>query len=175
MKLFNFETQRFIDNITSITPGALKGGLNAVDRHPAKDEVVIGGADGVPKLYKMYREQNRQIGDDFNLIRPYAAMSGSIYDVRFNQDGSRVVACSSIDGLGQIRVYQTDDAKQLLNIDVPEGGLFTVDFAPDGKTIVAGGFEGNVRIYNAESGELLKSFPPVPLQPAPQTTAVNPQ
>src|SRR5690606_18419904 len=44
MKLVNVETQRFIDNITSITPGALKGGLHAVDRHPTKDELLIGGA-----------------------------------------------------------------------------------------------------------------------------------
>ncbi|MCA9198200.1 MAG: hypothetical protein KDA87_11705, partial [Planctomycetales bacterium] len=34
MKLIEVETERFIDNITSITPGALKGGVHAVDRHP---------------------------------------------------------------------------------------------------------------------------------------------
>ena len=32
MKLTEVATQRFIDNVTSITPGALKGGLMAVDR-----------------------------------------------------------------------------------------------------------------------------------------------
>ncbi|MBW3600149.1 MAG: c-type cytochrome, partial [Planctomycetes bacterium] len=51
MKLINVPTQRFIDNISSITPGALKGGLHAVDRHPTKDELLIGGADGIPKIY----------------------------------------------------------------------------------------------------------------------------
>src|SRR5207248_8872514 len=38
MKLTEVATQRFVDNISSITPGALKGGLLTVDRHPAKDE-----------------------------------------------------------------------------------------------------------------------------------------
>ncbi len=33
-KLTEVATQRFVDNITSITPGALKGGLGAVARHP---------------------------------------------------------------------------------------------------------------------------------------------
>ena len=33
-KLTEVATQRFVDNITSITPGALKGGLSAVARHP---------------------------------------------------------------------------------------------------------------------------------------------
>ena len=33
-KLTEVATQRFIDNISSITPGALRGGLQAVARHP---------------------------------------------------------------------------------------------------------------------------------------------
>ncbi len=36
MKLTEVATQRFIDNVTSITPGALKGGLLAVARNPIK-------------------------------------------------------------------------------------------------------------------------------------------
>ncbi len=91
MKLVEVATQRFVDNITSITPGALKGGLAAVDRHPAKDELLIGGADGVPKIYQMLRTKARVIGDDFNLIKAYEAVPGRIYDVQFNHDGSRFV------------------------------------------------------------------------------------
>ena len=34
VKLTEVATQRFIDNITSITPGALKGGIRPVARHP---------------------------------------------------------------------------------------------------------------------------------------------
>ena len=61
MKLTEVATERLVDNITSITPGALKGGLLAVDRHPTKDELLIGGADGTPKLYQMYRTKARKI------------------------------------------------------------------------------------------------------------------
>ncbi len=76
VKLTEVATERFIDNITSITPGALKGGVNAVARHPHRDEIVIGGADGVPKVYRLERLTERRIGDDANLIRrcrPYRA------------------------------------------------------------------------------------------------------
>ena len=45
-KLTEVATQRFVDNITSITPGALKGGIAAVARHPKRDEIVVGGSDG---------------------------------------------------------------------------------------------------------------------------------
>jgi len=62
-KLTEVATQRFIDNLTSITPGALRGGLLAVARHPKRDEIVIAGADGQPKVYRMQRLSVRVIGD----------------------------------------------------------------------------------------------------------------
>src|SRR5205807_3806971 len=86
MKLVEVATQRFVDNITSITPGALKGGLMAVARHPTKDELLVGGADGVPKIYRMYRQKKRVIGDDFNLLRKFDGTQGRIIDVRFCPD-----------------------------------------------------------------------------------------
>ncbi|HYE59404.1 MAG TPA: c-type cytochrome domain-containing protein, partial [Rhodothermales bacterium] len=66
-KLIEMATQRFVDNITSITPGALKGGIATVARHPSRDEIVIGGADGQPKVYRVHRLVERKIGDDSNL------------------------------------------------------------------------------------------------------------
>ena len=166
VKLVNIGTQRFIDNITSITPGALKGGLHAVDRHPTKDEIVAAGADGAPKIYRVFRLKNkaRKIGDDFNKIRAFEAMQGRVFDARFNHDGSQLVACSSYNGTGQLRVYKTDDGKKLTSVDVAEGGLFTADFSKDGKLVATGGFDGNIRIYEVATGKLIKSFPPVPLE-----------
>ena len=107
MKLVDVATQRFEDNITSITPGALKGGLIAVDRHPTKDEVAAGGADGVPKIYRIFREKgkDRKIGDDFNLIRNFDPMPGRLFDVQFSNDGNQIVAGSSKDNKGEVRVY----------------------------------------------------------------------
>src|SRR5262249_24959492 len=52
-KLTEVTTQRFVDNVTSISPGALKGGIQAVARHPSRDEVVTGGSDGTPKVYRL--------------------------------------------------------------------------------------------------------------------------
>ena len=55
MKLTIVSNAQFVDNITSITPGALKGGLMAVQRHPKKEQVLVAGADGRPKQYKIFR------------------------------------------------------------------------------------------------------------------------
>ena len=104
-KLTEVATQRFVDNITSITPGALKGGLAAIARHPKRDEIVIGGSDGEPKLYRAFRQSVRVIGDDSNMIRQFPSLPGRIYSVAISDDGTRIAAGSSSDGTGEVSVY----------------------------------------------------------------------
>lgn len=138
MKLTEVATQRFVDNITSITPGALKGGLLTVARHPTRDELLIGGSDGVPKVYQMYRNKKRVIGDDFNFLKAFDAMPGRIFCARFNADGTRIVVGSSDSGRGEVRVYDAGSAKpdpRLLKLcglpTVSTKGLTGLFFLPD--------------------------------------------
>lgn len=170
MKLSIVESGQFVDNITSITPGALKGGLMALVRHPKRDEMLVGGADGEPKLYQMLRTKARRIGDDFNRIRSYDAMPGRIFALDFNADGTRFVAGASTGATGSARIYGTDDGKLLHELKGHARGVFSVAFAADGKHVVTGGFEGKVRIFNAETGELTKEFLPVEVTPAVAAT-----
>ncbi len=106
-KLYDVMTQRFVDNITSITPGALKGGIRVIDRHPTRDEILMGGSDGVPKIYRMQRITVRVIGDDANLIRRFAPMTGRIFGASFSPDGSHIACGSSLDGRGQVFIYSS--------------------------------------------------------------------
>ena len=195
-KLTEVATQRFIDNITSITPGALKGGLAAVARHPKRDEIVIGGSDGEPKLYRVFRQTVRVIGDDSNLIRKFPPLPGRVSCVAVSPDGKRIAAGSSLDGAsGEISVYSyefdtaypdnikaiqqkvvttrsaqenaTLDAyhkagvKQIASVKVPQGGIYTLSFRPDGKILAAAGGDGIVRLINPETGVIVKEFAPV--------------
>ena len=166
MKLTEVATQRFVDNISSITPGALKGGLQTVARRPKKDELLIGGADGVPKLYKTYREQARIIGDDFNKIRDFEGLPGRINAAEFTADGNRVVVGSSSDGTGEARVYNTDDAKLVSKAEGLPGPIYAVSFSPDGTRFAAAGFDGLVRLYETETGKLITEFAAAPVLPA---------
>jgi WD40 repeat protein len=161
MKLSIVENGQFVDNITSITPGALKGGLMAVRRHPLRDEFLTGGADGEPKLYKMIRTQARVIGDDFNRIRGYAPLPGRIFALDFNADGSKFVVGSSAAMTGAVRIYNTEDAKLLFELPGHTRGVFTVDFRPDGAQVATGGFDGTIRLFDANTGLLVKQFVPV--------------
>lgn len=182
MKLTETATQRFIDNVTSITPGALKGGLTTVVLNPRKedrkvnttekgidtsdrwyDELLVAGSDGVPRLYKMHREKKRVIGDDSNRVREYEAMAGRVNAVRFNADGSRFAAGSSLNGTGEVRLYETATGKVLAKLATTP--IFALAFRPDGKAVAAAGFDGTVRLID-DAGKVVREFVPVPVTPA---------
>jgi mono/diheme cytochrome c family protein len=174
MKLYEVSSQRFIDNITSITPGALKGGLTAVDRHPERNELVIGGADGAAKIYRMFREQDRKIGDDFNLIRALPEMPGRVFDVAYSRDGSLVVAGSSAQGSGEVRVFRSEDGHQVSKAQDVASPIFSVALSADARHYVAGGLDGYLYVGNVEGGQLVARVMPVPIQSAEGLTAAAP-
>lgn len=181
MKLTEVATQRFIDNITSITPGALKGGLQMVVLRPRTDdamskvppdtlgakpfpydELLVGGSDGTPRLYKMHREVKRVIGDDANKVRDYEPMPGRIFAACFNENGGQFAVGSSSDLSGEVRVYETESGKRLARYEVKGGGIYAVAFAPDDSAVAAAGFDGIVRLIDPATGKLIKEFVAVP-------------
>ena len=164
MKLTQVDTERFVDNITSITPGALKGGLMTVRRNPLSDELLVGGADGIPKIYQMYRTKARRIGDDFNLVRAFEAMPGRIFAVDFSTNGELITAGSSFNGKGEVRCYNTVDGKRLATFEGQRGPVYTLRFHPSGGQVASGGFDGVVRINDSKTGKLLSEFVSVPVR-----------
>jgi WD40 repeat protein len=190
-KMTEVATQRFIDNITSITPGALKGGILAVARRPRNekekrmskvppdtpgakpqpyDEVLLAGSDGVPKIYMIHREKKRVIGDDFNKVKDFEAMPGRIYAGCFNKDGTLFAVGSSVQENGQAkgeaRVYNAADGKRVSTFEGIKSPVYTVAFAPDGKSIAVAGFDGMVRLHDPTTGKLIKEFAPAPVATA---------
>jgi WD40 repeat protein len=120
----------------------------------------------VPKIFLMYRPagKQRQIGDDFNLVRSFEAMPGRIYAVEFNPDGTQIVAgSSSPDGTGEIRVYDAASGKLVSKYQGDPGPIFAARFSRDGKQVAAAGFGGKVVLMDAASGKPVKEFVPVPL------------
>ena len=114
-KLTEVATQRFIDNISSITPGALRGGLHVVARHPERDEFLVGGSDGLPQAYRITRKVQRKIGDNALCIRKWPAMEGRIYAMHFAPDGKSFAAGASLDGKGAVHFYNYD-----FNTEMPD-------------------------------------------------------
>jgi WD40 repeat protein/mono/diheme cytochrome c family protein len=181
-KLTEVATERFIDNVTSITPGALKGGLMAIDIRPkvdkektkvpddeggrfqekSYDELLTAGSDGTPRLYKMHREKKREIGDDSNKIRQYEPLLGRISCAKFNADGSRFAAVGSLDGKGEVAVYDTAKEQKAVKCEGVTGPVYAVAWSKDNATVASGGFDGKVWLHDAATGKLKREFVVLP-------------
>lgn len=138
-KLTEVATQRFVDNLTSITPGALRGGLQTVARHPFRDEVLVGGADGRPQVYQVFRQAPRRIGDNAALLRQFPETQGRIFSADYSPDGKRIATASSLDGRGSV-------------------DLFAAEFDPAIPAAVLKAYEKTSAEYSAEERAAIEKF-----------------
>ncbi|MCE2402148.1 hypothetical protein J4G08_14840 [Candidatus Poribacteria bacterium] len=160
LKLVEVDTGSFVDDVNSSNKGY--GEINAIARHPKADQVLSVGEDRIPRLYRMFRQTRRDVGNtDFNLIKAYEAQSGSIDAVAFSVDGSKFAVGSSS---GEARIYNVVDGKRLLSMQGDTVGVFALAFHPDGTQLATGGFDGKIRIFGANSGKQLNIFMSVPIE-----------
>lgn len=160
LKLVEVDTGSFVDDVNSSNKGY--GEINAIARHPNADQVLSVGEDRIPRLYRMFRQTRRDVGNtDFNLIRAYEAQSGSIDAVVFSADGSKFAVGSSA---GEARIYNVTDGKRLLSMQGDTVGVFALAFHPDGIQLATGGFDGKIRVFDANSGKQLNIFMSVPIE-----------
>jgi hypothetical protein len=162
IKLIVAENGSFVDDINTFTSS-----YRTMARNPKADNVIVGGDDGLPRLYQIFRTHVRTMNqEDYDLLRTFEKQPGQINAVAFNADGSKI----AVAGEGtEARVYKTDDGKRLATMSGLEGVTFSLVFSPNGEQLAVGGLDGKVRLFNVSTGSLVTAFVPVPL--AKQTAA----
>jgi len=154
-KLIDASAGQFLENVNQ-----LHGELAAVARNPKADQIVIGGEDRIPYVYRMDRPHNMKVGEDAALVRQLAAQDGAIFALDWSPDGKRV----AVAGAGpSVNIYDADAGSMLASCKGHSAGIYAVAFSPDGAHLATGGFDGQVRLYRAADCTLEKSFIPVPL------------
>jgi cytochrome c/WD40 domain-containing protein len=176
-KLIDASAGQFLENVNE-----MHGELAAVARHPKADEIVIGGEDRIPYIYRMDRPRNMKVGENATLVRQLPDQEGAIFALDWSSDG-RLVAVA---GAGSsVNIYDADTGRPLASCKGHAAGIYAVAFSPDSAHLATGGFDGEVRLYktpasaNATAGladagvvraseagqdcSLEKSFVPVPL------------
>ncbi len=156
MKLVDAGSGQFIDDINKLLEGVL-----CLDRHPSRDEVLYGGLDGTPRIYRISDNQGRTNQNlDNNLIREFERQPGPNYAVAYHPGGELV----AVGGEGPaVALFSVKDGRLRAELTGHEGAIFALDFSPDGRRIATGGFDGVVRIYDVETGKAATDFAPAPL------------
>ena len=126
LKLVEVDTGSFVDDVNSSNKGY--GEINAIARHPNADQVLSVGEDRIPRLYRMFRQTRRDVGNtDFNLIKAYEPQAGSIDAVAFSADGSKFAVGSSG---GEARIYNVEKRKKTFNYAGRYRKCFCTCFSP---------------------------------------------
>ena len=154
-KLIDASAGQFLENVNR-----MQGELAAVARHPKADEIVIGGEDRIPYIYRMDRPRNIKVGEDATLVRQLAGQDGAIFALDWSPDGRRV----AVAGAGpSVNIYDAETGSPLASCKGHTAGIYAIAFSPDGAHLATGGFDGEVRLYSSQDCALKKSFVPVPL------------
>jgi WD40 repeat protein len=157
MKLISLANGQFIDDINKLLEGVL-----CMARHPKENLVAYGGEMGTPRIYRISENQGRTAANnDVNLVKEFERQPGPVHAVAYSPDGA-VIAVASVGG--EVRLYQTSDAKRKATLKGHEGAVFALAFHPTKQEIFTGGFDGKIRVFNPEKGELIREFIPVPLK-----------
>ena len=156
-KLADASTGAFLENVN-----LLRDMLYAVERHPRRDQALIGGEDRVPYLYMMDRPRALKIADDSTLVRKFAEQEGRIHALAFSGEGGRI----AVGGMAPtVSVYETETGKAVAQCKTGPG-VFALSFSPDGKRLAAAGFDGEIRLFDTTSGEMVREFSSAPLETA---------
>jgi WD40 repeat protein len=160
MKLIDAEHGRFVDDINNPLEACV-----SLARHPTQEQVMYGGDLGGARIYRISDNQARTAGrNDTNKLKEFERQRGPVTAVAFSPDGAK----AALGSIGEVKVYDANSpGKPEVTLSGMAGPVYAITYSPDGATIATGGFDGTVRLFEAKSGNLIKQFSPVPLEPAP--------
>ena len=114
---------------------------------------MIGGEDRIPYVYSMDRPKNMKIADDTTLVRQLERQNGSIAALAWSPDGKYIAVAGAAP---EVTVYDAESGARVAAARVTRQGFmrWLVAGQQDGG---GGGFDGQVRLYDAATGSWCRS------------------
>jgi WD40 repeat protein/class 3 adenylate cyclase len=121
------------------------GGVPGAAIHPDGSQVAVRIMDDEPSVAVVALDGS--VLAEF-AVEPPATSAGHI---AFSPDGSLLAA-----GGARLAVFDSSSWSVLWEVDAHDGGVFHLDFSPDGRSIVTTGSDGFLRLWDARDGSLLQ-------------------
>lgn len=115
---------------------------------PDGNSILTAGNDNFVRLWDTRTGAMRQTDE---------AQKGA-WKVAFYPDGKRFAVASSSNSNPVIKIYETASMRPILTLENHTKRVRAVDVSPDGKLIASGGMDGNIIIWNAETGAEIRRF-----------------
>ena len=64
---------------------------------------------------------------------------------------------------GDVRIYNAETGEQITRCTGHEGGVYALQFTPDGAGLVTGGYDGTLRFYDM-TGKVIRAFVAAPVE-----------
>lgn len=119
--------------------------------HPASNLLVVGFANGIFGLYEVGKEV-----DSFSNVHSLSISQEKITSVNIDPTGQWLAFGAS--KLGQLLVWEWQSESYILRQQGHYFDMNTLSFSTDGQTIVTGGDDGKVKVWNANSGFCYVTF-----------------
>lgn len=141
----------------------------AVAASPDGNLIATDGGNGSVLLWDVTNQKRilQYTGHHLSSDAPYGQTALIVKSISFSSDSKRIVsaaytATSGVHQKGEVKIWSVESGQTLVSLAGPheEGPRYitTATFSPDNKLIATGSFDKKLKLWDSETGKLLREF-----------------